>query len=194
MGEVIQPADIRTLPGFKVELIHTVSREAEGSWMSLTVDDQGRLIASDQYGGLYRLTPPSPGSREPAKVEKLTADISGAHGLLYAFGSLYVMVNEKPNAPGLYRLRDTDEDGQSDEKTLLREIRGQGEHGNHSLVLSPDGKSIYIACGNGTAQPEPLEHTRGSRPFADDQVLPRIAERRHVFGHRAAGFHLQGIA
>ncbi len=173
--EVAQPADIRTPPGFQVELIHTVSRADEGSWVSLTVDDQGRLIASDQYGGLYRLTPPPLGSKEPAQVEKLTADIAGAHGLLYAFGSLYVMVNEKPHTAGLYRLRDTKGTGQFDEKTLLREIRGQGEHGNHSLTLSPDGKSIIIACGNGTEQP-PLEHTRGSRPFGDDQVLPRIAK------------------
>ncbi|MFZ4765654.1 MAG: c-type cytochrome, partial [Roseimicrobium sp.] len=44
------------------------------------------------------------------------------------------------------------------------------------LVLSPDGKSIYLACGNGTAQPEPLEHTRLARPFGDDQVLPRISK------------------
>ena len=40
--EVIQPADIRTLPGFKVELIHTVPRAEQGSWVGLTVDDQGR--------------------------------------------------------------------------------------------------------------------------------------------------------
>ena len=173
--EVAQPADIRIPPGFQVELIHTVSRADEGSWVSLTVDDRGRLIASDQYGGLYRLTPPPLGSKDPAKVEKLTADIAGAHGLLYAFDSLYVMVNEKPHAAGLYRLRDTKGTGQFDEKTLLREIRGQGEHGNHSLALSPDGKSIYIACGNATEQPA-LEHTRGSRPFGDDQVIPRIAK------------------
>ncbi len=175
-GEVAQPADIRTPPGFQVELIHTVSRADEGSWIGLTVDDQGRLISSDQNGGLYRLTPPLLGSKEPAKVEKLDAEIAGAHGLLYAFDSLYVMVNEKPHTAGLYRLRDTQGTGQFDEKTLLREIHGQGEHGNHSLTLSPDGKSIYFASGNGTKQPEPLEHTRLSRPFADDQVLPRIAK------------------
>ena len=173
--DVIQPADIHTLPGFKVELIHKVPRTEEGSWVGLTVDDQGRLIATDQYGCLYRLTPPPIGSQEATKVEKLAADIAGAHGLLYAFDSLYAMVNEKPYIAGLYRLRDTKGTGQFDEKTLLREIKGQGEHGNHSLTLSPDGQSIYIACGNATQQPEPLEHTRGSRPFADDQVLPRIA-------------------
>ncbi len=174
--DVIQPADIHTLPGFKVELIHTVPKEEQGSWVGLTVDDRGRLIATDQYGGLYRLTPPAIGGKETAKVEKLAADVAGAHGLLYAFDSLYVMVNEKPHVAGLYRLRDTKGTGQFDEKTLLREIDGRAEHGNHSLALSPDGQSIYIACGNGTKQPVPLEHTRGSRPFGDDQVLPRFSQ------------------
>lgn len=173
---VVQPAAIRTLPGFKVELIHTVPKTEEGSWVSLTVDDKNRIIASDQYGGLFRLTPPALGSSGPSTVEKLTANIAGAHGLLYAFDSLYVMINEKPNTPGLYRLRDTKGTGQFDEKVLLREIKGQGEHGNHSLTLSPDGKSIYIACGNSTSLPEPLEHTRLARPFYDDQVSPRTSK------------------
>jgi putative heme-binding domain-containing protein len=173
-SEVTQPADIRVPAGFQVELIHKVARADEGSWVGLTVDDLGRLLACDQYGGLYRLTAPAIGSKDAAKVEKLAADIGGAHGLLYAFGSLYVMVNEQPHTAGLWRLRDTKGTGQFDEKTLLREIKGRGEHGNHSLTLSPDGQSIYIASGNSTVQPEPLEHTRGSRPFADDQVVPRF--------------------
>lgn len=171
-SEVVQPADIKMAPGFKVELLHTVNNEQEGSWVSLTVDDKGRIIASDQYGGLYRMTLPPLGSTKATTVEKLDLDIKGAHGLLYAFDSLYVMVNEKPSQPGLYRFRDSKGNGQFDEKTFLREIKGQGEHGNHSLTLSPDGKSIYIACGNHSGQPQ-LEHTRLSRPFADDQVIPR---------------------
>ena len=175
-NEVTQPADIRTLPGFQVELIHKVNKTDEGSWVGLTVDDKGRLISCDQYGGLYRLTPPAIGSRGAAKVEKLATDIRGAHGLLYAFDSLYVMVNEQPQTAGLWRLRDTRGTGQFDEKTLLREIKGRGEHGNHSVVLSPDGQSLYLASGNGTAQPEPLEHTRLARPFADDLVLPRLGK------------------
>jgi putative heme-binding domain-containing protein len=173
--EVIAPADIKALPGFKVELIHKVAKDAEGSWVGLTVDDKGRLLATDQYGGLFRITPPPVGSGDKAQVEKLTAEINGAHGLLYAFDSLYALVNEKPNVAGLYRLRDTKGTGQFDEKVLLREIKGQGEHGNHSITLSPDGKSLYLSCGNGTAQPQ-IEHTRGSRPFADDQIVPRTSK------------------
>ncbi|WP_395740144.1 family 16 glycoside hydrolase [Prosthecobacter sp.] len=173
--EVIAPADIKALPGFKVELIHKVSKTDEGSWVGMTVDDKGRLLATDQYGGLFRITPPPVGSGDKAQVEKLSAEINGAHGLLYAFDNLYALVNEKPNVAGLYRLRDTKGTGQFDEKTLLREIKGQGEHGNHSITLSPDGKSLYLSCGNGTVQPQ-IEHTRGSRPFADDQIVPRTSK------------------
>ncbi|MEK0445432.1 MAG: hypothetical protein RLZZ399_753 [Verrucomicrobiota bacterium] len=171
--DVTPPSEIKTLPGFRVELIHAVDRKSEGSWVALTVDPQGRIIAADQYGGLFRVTPPPLGRSQAARVEKLKADISGAHGLLYAFDSLYVMVNEKPNTAGLYRLRDTKGTGEFDEKTLLREISGQGEHGVHSLTLAPDGRSLYIACGNDTANPG-FQHTRAAGPLGEDLAVPRI--------------------
>ena len=44
-----------TLPGFKVELLYSVPKDVQGSWVSLRRDNKGRLIASDQYGGLYRM-------------------------------------------------------------------------------------------------------------------------------------------
>src|SRR3954471_18547798 len=74
---------LNVLPGFKAELIYSVPRDDQGSWVSLAVDPQGRLIAGDQYGGLYRITPPAIGTSTGAKVELLTANIGGAHGLLY---------------------------------------------------------------------------------------------------------------
>lgn len=172
--DVTPAAQVKTLPGFRVELIHEVNRKTEGSWVALTVDPQGRIIAADQYGGLFRVTPPPVGRAEAARVEKLKADVTGAHGLLYAFDSLYVLVNEKPNTAGLYRLRDTKGTGEFDEKTLLREIHGQGEHGVHSLTLAPDGRSLYVACGNDTANPG-FQHARAAGPLAEDLAVPRIS-------------------
>ena len=47
--------------GFKVELLYSVPKDKEGSWVSMCTDPKGRLIVSDQYGGLFRVTPPKIG-------------------------------------------------------------------------------------------------------------------------------------
>src|SRR5439155_26671473 len=80
--------------GFKVELLYSVPKDREGSWVSMCTDPKGRLIVSDQYGGLFRVTPPAIGGKaEDTKVEKLPIDLGEAQGLLWAFDSLYVVVN-----------------------------------------------------------------------------------------------------
>ena len=101
---VIAPDAIQVLPGFRSELIYAVPKSQQGSWVSMTVDPKGRLVACDQGGGLYRLTLAAPGSSAPATIEKLKNAVGGAHGLLHAFGSLYVMVNEQGWPPGALAL------------------------------------------------------------------------------------------
>jgi hypothetical protein len=49
-------SDFRTLPGFEVELVYKVPMDSQGSWVAVCVDPKGRLITSDQYGKLYRVT------------------------------------------------------------------------------------------------------------------------------------------
>jgi hypothetical protein len=108
------PSAINVAPGFKVELLYTVPKADQGSWVSLCLDPKGRIIASDQYGGLYRLTLPAIGTSTGTKIEHLAIDFTkvklptapadasetqkkkdekapvgprlevGAHGLLYA--------------------------------------------------------------------------------------------------------------
>src|SRR5204862_1242453 len=86
---------LKVMKGFKAELLYSVPKDKQGSWVNLCVDPKGRLLVSDQYGPLYRITPPALGGL-PAdtKVEKLDLPLGEAHGLLWAFDSLYVMVNE----------------------------------------------------------------------------------------------------
>ncbi len=188
---VVQPEDIQLLPGFKAELIHVVPKLAEGSWVSMTVDPKGRILACDQYGSLYRLTPPPIGSSEPAAVERLENSVGGAHGLLYAFDSLYVMINEQGGRQGLWRLRDTDGDDTFDEEKQLRRIDGGGEHGPHAIVLSPDGKSLYVVCGNHTQLPENMELSRAPRIWDEDQILPRMWDANgHARGILAPGGYI----
>lgn len=146
------------LPGFQVERLFTVPKETLGSWVNITTDPKGRLIVSDQGDkGLCRITPPPVGSQEPTKVELLDLKVgdkklSGAQGLLCAFDSLYVVCNGGPGS-GLYRCRDTNGDDQYDLVEKLRDIPGGGEHGPHAVRLSPDGKSLFISCGNHTHLP-----------------------------------------
>jgi len=174
------PADrIKAPAGFRVELIHTVARDAEGSWVSLAVDPKGRLIASDQYGKLFRITPPPPGGPASAtKVEPIAVEIGEAQGLLWAFDSLYVVVNSGGKFPsGLYRVRDTDGDDRLDKVEKLRPLDGGGEHGPHAVILAPDGKSLYVVAGNATKLPD-LAGSLVPRVWGEDNLLPRMTDGR----------------
>ena len=168
--------------GFQVELIYAVPLEKQGSWVALTSDAAGRLITSDQFGSLYRVTV---GERASGtRVEKLDVPIGHAQGLLYAHDSLYVTVNLYPSAKdkgtegsGVYRLWDSNGDDQFDQVELLQSLEpvknenGHGEHGPHALRLAPDGR-IYLVAGNGTSLPQPLEPTSPHRGWADDLLIP----------------------
>lgn len=180
---------IKVAEGYKVELLYSVPKKEQGSWVAMTTDPKGRLIASDQYGALYRMTPPPIGSDDAPEVEKLSAKIGMAQGMLCAFDSLYVVVNGRPenNPAGLYRLKDTNGDDQYDEVKLLREFKGGGEHGPHAVILSPDGKSLYTCGGNHTEIPNP-ETSRVPTNWGEDQLLPRMWDAGgHAVGKMAPG-------
>jgi len=188
---VADPASLQVPPGFKAELLYTVPKQEQGSWVGITVDSKGRLITCDQYGSLYRITPPPLGTSSGTKVELLPADIQGAHGVLFAKGSLYVMVDEgnvpKPRAQGLWRLKYRESDDAFEAPVLLREFHGSGEHGPHSVVLGPDGNSLYICNGNHTKPPAVLEKSRAVA-WDEDQLLPRLWDANgHAKGILAPG-------
>lgn len=159
----------RALPGFQAELVYRVPSE-DGSWISLTTDHKGRLIASDQYRGLHRITLDKSG--QVSNQEHLDVDLPGCQGLLYAFDSLYAVANLGRDS-GLYRLRDTDGDDQYDEVNLLRSFGGQGEHGPHAVILGPDKANLYVIGGNGTASPDP-EKSRAPFNWGGDRLLPDL--------------------
>ena len=87
--------NISVKKGFKVELLFTVPKERLGSWVNLCLDNKNRIIASDQFGGLYRFKVPAMGKTlKESDIEKIPANIRAANGLLWAFDSLYVAVND----------------------------------------------------------------------------------------------------
>lgn len=186
---------LKLQPNFTAEHLYSPSEAGNGSWVAMTFDDKGRMITSDQYGYLYRLTIPPIGSdtnTEKIKVEKLEIKVEGdtgyskikmgfAHGLLYAFNSLYVMVNHNPDSvmnknSGLYRLQDTNNDDQFDKITLLKNlVTPGGEHGPHSIILAPDKKSIYVIAGNHTDVPE-MNAYRFPKTWKEDNLFPLIKD------------------
>ncbi len=194
----VEQSSITALPGFKVEHLYTVPKAEQGSWVALTVDKKGRLICGDQYGGIYQLTQPPIGSTVPAKVERLDVHIGGAHGLLYAHDSLYVMLDEasapeaKGMKQGIYRLKDKDGNNHFGEPELLSSFVGSGEHGPHSIQLSPDGKSIFFNCGNHTKLPENLGKSRAAmNSWDEDHILPRMWDANgHARGILAPGGYI----
>jgi putative heme-binding domain-containing protein len=209
-AQIVNPKidKLKLPPGFKAEHLYSPEEHDQGSWVAMTFDHKGRMITSDQYGAIYRIELPAVGDTTKVKVEKLiigseadrNADsttlkigMGFAQGLLYAFNSLYVMVNHNSDKnfdknTGLYRLQDTDGDDQFDKITLLKSFEGEpGEHGPHSIVLSPDKKSIYISAGNHVDVPK-FDTYRLPPVWQEDNLFPQIKDPRgHANNRKAPG-------
>ncbi len=172
---------IKAAQGFRVELLYSVPGVEQGSWVNLCVDPKGRIIASDQFGGLYRFTPPPAGqSLQRDKIEKVGGSIRAANGLLFAFGALYVGVNDYENEipSGLYRLTDTDGNDQLDHVELLRKIEARGDHGVHAVLPTPDGQGLYLVCGNGAKLTAASPDSPVPPIWGEDHLLPRMSDGR----------------
>ena len=53
---------------------------------------------------------------------------------------------------------------------------GGGEHGCHAIVLAPDGKSLYVICGNQTKMASPLSGSLVPKLWGEDHLLPRVRD------------------
>jgi len=183
--------NISVAKDFKVELLYSVPKPAQGSWVAMCNDDKGRIIVSDQFGGLYRFTPPAPGKQlKPSDIEKVPAKIRAANGLLWANGGLYVAVNdyERKFPSGLYRVTDSDGDDKLDKVVLLREMFARGDHGVHAILPGPKN-TLYLITGNNT---EPLKTQTSRVPlhWGEDHLLPRMPDGR---GHNRSRLAPAGI-
>jgi len=179
----LNPKNILTAPGFVVDHIYTVPKE-QGSWVSLTVDPQGRFYACDQGGaGLFRITVSENDSPliEPVSVDSLKS-ISGIQGMIWAFDSLWV----HRNGGHLYRLTDTNGDDKLDKAEEIPSKTGGGEHGNHAVIVTEDGRELYLDGGNHAAL---ADHKKTHvATWDEDLLLPRMWDARgHARGRLAPG-------
>ncbi len=177
-----EDSDIFVPQGFKVEKVLSVT-EQQGSWISLTQDNKGRFITADQSGLLYRVTLQG----KTPLVEPISVSVNGtdgkpagkpigaAQGLLWAFDSLYVLVNGDAGlGSGLYRLRSAAGNDTLDTAELLAAIPGSGEHGPHNVTLGPDG-FLYVCGGNDSGLPK-WQSSHVPKNWGGDQLLALEAQ------------------
>lgn len=182
---------IKAADGFQVELLYSVPAEDQGSWVNLCADDKGRLLVSDQFGGLYRITPPADGETiQQAEVEAIPADIRAVNGMVWSDGALYVGVNdyEQKMPSGLYKITDSDGDDKLDKVETLREVHSKSDHGVHAVVPTLDGKSFFLITGNNTTPAEIAASSPVPPVWGEDHLLPSMPDGRgHNRGVLAPG-------
>jgi putative heme-binding domain-containing protein len=157
------PAEVAILPGFKIDLVRS-SSPGEGSWVSLTFDDRGRIILGREGKGLLRYSPPP-----VDRIEVINDTLEECRGVLFAGRSLFANAN---NSRALFRLQDSNDDDQFDEVTLLKQTEGGVGHGRNALALGPDGMVYCIHGNNVRVNFADLSPRSPLRNQAEDQLLP----------------------
>ena len=199
LEEGLQEISFNLPDGFTLEEIYHPSANEQGSWVALAQGDQNKMFACDQYGTIYQFETPKNGETLSSKdIKPLALELGEAHGLLWAFNSLYVAVNknwddeipdDEEKGSGIYRVTDTDGDGTLDKVSLLLKLEGSGEHGPHSFVLSPDGAHIYFIAGNHTLIPETVKQNSllPTNWQEDNLFTPYLDARGHANDIKAPG-------
>lgn len=186
---------IQALSGFRVEIVATADRPTQGSWISLTEDDQGRLIlGANERQPFTRLTLDANG--QVVNTETIFTPVSESMGTLWHDGALYVQGGrlEQPftetldnpgfgtqsGQAGLHVLRDPAGDGSFTDVETLRTWDGweggHSDHGIHDVKVAPDGQHFYIINGNGVVPPEDTSPNSPLRNYADDRIIPKLGD------------------
>ncbi len=173
---------------FEVERI--MRDEEVGSLIAMTFDAHGNILCSREGGHLMLLSDANNDGVHD-RVTTYCDKIQNAQGIL-ALGTRVFVVGDGPEGMALYRLRDTDRNGQADEVARLISFKGsKGEHGAHAVRLGPDGL-IYVIVGNFTradAGPAGLTARSPYRlPYEGDLIQPKFEDPGgHAVGIPAPG-------
>jgi putative heme-binding domain-containing protein len=169
------PDSIRTADGFRVERLRSAA-EGEDSWISLSIDPSGRIFLGLDTAGIAVLEPvatPDPAAAEPSiSFRRLdgTDDLRHCRGILAADSGLYVVATDSQQ---LVRLRDSNGDGEFEQRQLLAELpyASRYGHGMNQIVLGPEG-DLYLVVGNDVQRPAAPSSTSPYRSPREDWLLP----------------------
>ena len=142
----VPAVEVKVPEGFQVQRLISIPADV-GSWISMTFDPQGRILVSHQGNRMHRIRPAQ--RNDPASqttVEEIQTGVGGAHGLLYAMGSLYAVTGAAYPQTGVYRIPDIDGEGNFGPPELLVKIPGGSEHGPHGIVLGPQTPLALFHC------------------------------------------------
>ena len=159
-----------------MDLVYKVDNSIYGSWISMAFDKDGRLVVSDQgKAGTFLLD--LPGIGEMLTKENITKLplTSGQWGMLFAFEHLYMV------SPSKVVRVPIDKNGYFGKEQKLFDLYGGGEHGPHSLIVTEDGKGLYLVAGNFARTPS-FEKSRIRTNWKDDVLLENYA-----YGHNGNG-------
>ena len=194
-----KPIEFNVPDGFTLEDLYMPKEHSQGSWVALAEGPDKTLYACDQRGDIYKFKIPDVGAvLDSTQVDSVDLEIGHAHGLLWAFNSLYVAVNkgwdddvpdEEERGSGIYRLTDTNNDGELDKIDMLLKLDGAGEHGPHSFLVGPSGKDLYFIAGNHVTIPEGVKrNSRLPNNWDEDNLFtPYLDARGHATDIEAPG-------
>lgn len=182
----LAPVDrFTTRPGFQVRELFT--SDEMGSITALAFNEFGHIIAA-QEGGPLLLIYDSDKDGSYDKVRTYCELVEHVQGILALNGDVYV-TGVGNDGPGLYRLIDSDRNGELERSEMLVRFAGTpGEHGAHQIVFGPDG-ALYVVVGNHAslagAWPESSTYPK---PYEGDLVQPRFEDPGgHADGVKAPG-------
>lgn len=131
-------ADLNTPPGFRV----TLFAEGLDNVRFLAVGPDDVLYAADRGNNRIVALPDADGNGVADEIRPFATELDRPHSLVWHKDAWYVGV-----PTGVVRLRDSDGDGASDERTVLIDDYPTGGHRTRTVEFLPDGR-LVVSVGS----------------------------------------------